>query len=70
MSSPSRENADFVEQVKTALAIIKDEGGVPITQSKLIESIQVVNAKERSELLNVVIKVNLTKDFRKIKSLV
>ena len=29
-----------------------------------------VNAKERSELLNVIIKVNLTKDFRKIKALV
>ena len=29
-----------------------------------------MNAKERSELLNVIIKVHLTKDFRKIKSLV
>lgn len=50
--------------------MIKDESGTPITQSKLIHSIKVVNAKERSELLNVIIKVHLTKDFRKIKTLV
>ena len=56
--------------MRVALSLIKDEQGVPITDSKLIDSIQVVKAKERSELLNVVIKVQLTKDFRKIKALV
>ena len=40
-----------------------------INDAKIIESIQVVRAKERSELLNVVIKVHLNKDFRKIKAL-
>ena len=53
-----------------ALSIIKDEQGVPITESKLIDSVEVVKAKERSELLNVIVKVNLTKDFRKIKTMV
>ena len=66
----SSQHAEFEEQVKVALTLIKDEQGVPITDSQLIESIQVVNAKERSELLNVVIKINLTKDFRKIKALI
>ena len=69
-ASSKNEHAEFVEQVKVALSLIKDEQGVPITQSKLIESIQVVNAKERSELLNVIIKINLTKDFRKVKAMV
>ena len=50
--------------------MIRDEQGVIITDSKLIESVQVVKAKERSELLNVIVKVNLTKDFRKIKTLI
>ena len=59
-----------MEQVKVALTLIRDEQGKPITESQLIESIQVVKAKERSELLNVVIKVHLTKDFRKIKAMV
>ena len=31
---------------------------------------EVVKAKERSELLNVIVKVNLTKEFRKIKTMV
>ena len=56
--------------MKVALTLIKDEQGVPITESKLIHSISVVNHKERSELLNVNIKINLTKDFRKIKTLI
>ena len=56
--------------MKVALTLIRDEQGKPITESQLIESIQVVKAKERSELLNVVIKVHLTKDFRKIKAMV
>ena len=53
-----------------ALSLIKDEQGKSINESGIIESIRVVNAKERSELLNVIIKVQLTKDFRKIKALV
>ena len=64
------EHAEFHEQVKVALSLIKDEHGVPITDSKLIDSIQVVRAKERSELLNVIIKLHLTKEFRKIKVVV
>ena len=66
----SSEHKEFEEQVKVALTLIKDEQGVPITESKLIHSISVVNHKERSELLNVIIKINLTKDFRKIKTLI
>ena len=57
-----------MEQVEVALQSVQDEKGVSILDSKLINSIQVVNAKERSELLNVIIKVELTKDFRKIKA--
>ena len=38
--------------------------------SKLVHSIEVVKAKERSTLLNVVIKLNLTKQFRRTKALI
>lgn len=46
-----------MEQTRVALSLIKDEQGVPITESKMIDSVQVVKAKEKSELLNVIIKV-------------
>ena len=38
-ASARQEHAEFVEQVKVALSLIKDESGKPITQSELIESI-------------------------------
>ena len=69
-SATKAEHKEFEEQVRVALSLIKDEQGKSINESGIIESIRVVNAKERSELLNVIIKVQLTKDFRKIKALV
>ena len=61
---------EFEEQVKVALAIIKDEQGTSLMDSKQVYSIEVVKAKERSNLLNVIVKLNLTKDFRKAKALI
>ena len=43
-----------------ALNAVKDEKGVPITKSKLIHSITF----KKDE---VTVKINLTKDFRKLK---
>ena len=53
-----------------ALAIVKDEQGTSLMDSKQVFSIEVVKAKERSNLLNVIVKLNLTKDFRKAKALI
>ena len=61
---------EFEKQVKVALAIIKDEQGTSLMDSKQVYSIEVVKAKERSNLLNVIVKLNLTKDFRKAKALI
>lgn len=55
--------------MKTALTLLKDDQGRTILESGIIAKIDVVKAKERSELLNVIVHVNLTKDFRKFKTL-
>ena len=68
--SNAAELKEFEEQVKVALAIIKDEQGTSLMDSKQVHSIEVVKAKERSSLLNVIIKLNLSKDFRKAKALI
>ena len=51
-----------------ALALIKDEQGTSLMASKLYHSIEVVKAKEKSNLLNVIVRLNLTKEFRRVKS--
>ena len=43
--------------------MLKDGSGVPITQSKLISTVKI-------EGTDVVIKLHLTKDFRKAKTLI
>ena len=68
--SSNPELKEFEEQVKVALAIVKDEQGTSLMDSKQVFSIEVVKAKERSNLLNVIVKLNLTKDFRKAKALI
>ena len=39
-------------------------------ESKQVHSVEVVKAKERSNLLNVIVRLNLTKEFRKAKILI
>ena len=68
--SSNPELKEFEEQVKVALALVKDEQGTSLMDSKQVFSIEVVKAKERSNLLNVIVKLNLTKDFRKAKALI
>ena len=68
--SSNPEFKEFEEQVKVALALVKDEQGTSLMDSKQVFSIEVVKAKERSNLLNVIVKLNLTKDFRKAKALI
>ena len=68
--SSNPELKEFEEQVKVALALVKDEQGTSLMDSKQVFSIEVVKAKERSNLLNVIVKLNLTKEFRKAKALI
>ena len=49
---------------------MKDEQGQSLAESKLLHSIEVVKAKEKSDLLNVIIKINLTKEFRRVKVMI
>ena len=68
--SSGSEIKEFEEQVKVALSLIQDEQGKSLLESGLLHSVQVVKAKERSELLNVIVKLNLTKEFRRVKGLI
>ena len=68
--STAPELKEFEEQVKVALSLVKDEQGTSLMDTKQVYSIEVVKAKEKSNLLNVIVKLNLTKDFRKAKVLI
>ena len=54
---------EWHSQVNVALEMLRDGSGVPITQSKLISKVLI-------EGTDVVIKLHLTKDFRKAKTLI
>jgi Mrp family chromosome partitioning ATPase len=52
------------EQTKEALGLLKDESGVSIMDSKIIESILVSPERE------ITVKLHLNKNYRKAKALI